>query len=118
MGRLSAVHRLGRDENRHCRGDVHHGPRHRRLRWTDLPAWLFAFLEDAGFSPAPTDLHFSESFLLPGDQVMVVGITSVEMEPAGERSGLRDPPMKRRIIGTERTPVILRDVVDDAEQES
>ena len=81
--------------------------------WTDLPPALFRLLEDAGVSSSTTDLRFSEAFLLPGDRVTVLGAVSVEIHPAGEQSGFREPPMMRRIVGTDRTPVILRDAVEE-----
>jgi hypothetical protein len=83
--------------------------------WTDLPAALFRLLEDAGVPPSTRDLRFSEAFLLPGDRVTVMGAVSVELHPAGEPR-LRDPPMRRRIFGTDRTPVILRDAVDESRE--
>jgi hypothetical protein len=77
--------------------------------WTDLPPGLFRLLEDAGVPSSLTDIRFSEAFLLPGDRVTVLGTVSIDIHPAGERSGFRDVPMRRRILGTGATPVILRD---------
>jgi len=79
--------------------------------WTDLPPALFKVLEEARVSDT-TDLRLSEAFLVPGDRVTVLGDVAVEVHGAGERSGLRDPPLRRRIFGTDRAPVILRDADD------
>ena len=81
--------------------------------WTDLPPALFRLLEDAGVPSDTTDLRFSEAFLLPGDKVTIVGTVSVDIHPAGEPTGFREPPVMRRIIGTDRTPVMLRDAVEE-----
>jgi hypothetical protein len=86
--------------------------------WTDLPPALFKLLDDAGVAPNLTNLRFSETFLLPGDLVTVLGAVSVEIHPQGERSGFRDPPTRRRISGKDGTPVLLRDAVDDLQQGS
>jgi hypothetical protein len=80
--------------------------------WTDLPSALFQLVEDAGVSSSLTDLRFSEAFLLPGDRVTVLGAAFVEIHPAGESNGFREAPTMRRIVGTERTPVMLRDAVE------
>jgi hypothetical protein len=76
--------------------------------WSDLPPALFRLLAEARVSDT-TDLRFSEAFLLPGDRVTVLGDVAVEIHGRGERIGLRDLPVRRRIFGADRTPVILRD---------
>lgn len=85
--------------------------------WTDLPPTLFKVLEDAEVPSSLTDLRFSEAFLLPGDRVTVLGAVSVEIHPTGERSGYREPPMRRLISGTGQTPVMLRDAVEDSPED-
>lgn len=82
--------------------------------WTERSPALFKVLDDAGISSTPTGLRFSEAFLLPGDRVTLLGTVSLVVDPAGERRGFREPPLMRRIIGTERTPVMLRDEVEDS----
>ena len=84
--------------------------------WTDLPPTLFKLLEDAGVPSSLTNFRFSEAFLLPGDRVTVLGTVAVVFHPAGEPR-LREPPMRSRIVGTDQTPVILRDAVEDSAQD-
>jgi hypothetical protein len=82
--------------------------------WTDLPPTLFKLLEEVGAPPGVTHFRFRECWLLPGDRVTVAGAVSVGVHPAGEPRGFREPPVMRRIVGTDRAPVLLRDAVEEA----
>jgi len=82
--------------------------------WTDLPPALFKLLEEAGKPTTPAHFRFREAWLLPGDRVTVAGAVSVGVHPAGEPRGFREPPVMRRIVGTDRAPVVLRDAVEEA----
>jgi hypothetical protein len=82
--------------------------------WSDLPPSVFKLLDESGISPIPTVLRFREAFLLPGDEITVQGAISVGIHPAGEPGGFREPPTVRRIVGTDRAPVVVCDVSEDA----
>jgi hypothetical protein len=82
--------------------------------WTQLPPGVFKLLDEAGIPSGLPNLRFSEAFLLPGDRVTVVGNVSITIDPTGEPSGFREPPILRRIIGTDLASVVLRDAVDES----
>jgi len=82
--------------------------------WTDPPPAVFTLLEGAGIAPSPTDvLRYRSALLFPGDRVTVMGRVRIEIHPQGERRGFRDPPIRRRIMGTNESPVVLRDADQD-----
>ncbi|HEY8924184.1 MAG TPA: hypothetical protein VIU64_07365 [Polyangia bacterium] len=62
---------------------------------------------------APADEIYSQSYryfealIRPGDRVTVEGFASVAVHPAGERDGLREPPLLHSLSGTPERPVIV-----------
>jgi len=63
--------------------------------------------------PGPADEVYSrnyryfEALIRPGDRVTVEGFASVSVHPAGERDGLRAPPLLHALSGTADRPVIV-----------
>jgi hypothetical protein len=48
-----------------------------------------------------------EALLRAGDEIMVLGRVSIEIDPAGRSEDLRGPPMRRVIRGDEDAPVVV-----------
>ena len=63
--------------------------------------------------PAPPDeiycrnYRYFEALIRPGDRVTVEGFASVAVDPAGEREGLRAPPLLHALCGTPERPAIV-----------
>lgn len=51
--------------------------------------------------------RYFEALIRPGDRVMVEGFSSLAVHPAGERDGLRAPPLLHSLTGTPERPVIV-----------
>lgn len=65
-----------------------------------------------GRSPPADEIYcrnyrYFEALIRPGDRVMVEGFASVAVDPAGERDGLRAPPLLYALSGTAERPVIV-----------
>jgi len=51
--------------------------------------------------------RYFEALIRPGDRVTVEGFASLAVHPAGERAGLRAPPLLHSLSGTSERPVIV-----------
>lgn len=82
--------------------------------WSNLPRTLYRMLEEAEVSVRGSfdtyrEFRYTEAILAPGDRVSVLGRASVAIDPAGEATSHRQPPMLRRIVGRSREPVMIAD---------
>jgi hypothetical protein len=70
---------------------------------------------DSGDRAAEIDLdetysrnyRYFEALLRPGDQVTVEGFASGEVDPAGLRASLREPPMRHALAGSPDQPALI-----------
>jgi len=53
------------------------------------------------------DYRYFEALIRPGDRVSIEGFASVTVDPAGERAGLREPPLLYTVAGTPERPAII-----------
>jgi len=53
------------------------------------------------------DYRYYEALVRPGDRISVEGFAAVAVDPAGERSALREPPLLYTIAGTAERPAIV-----------
>ena len=65
-----------------------------------------------GRSAPPDEIYcqnyrYFEALIRPGDRVTVEGFASVAVHPAGERAGLRAPPLLYALSGTPERPAIV-----------
>jgi hypothetical protein len=82
--------------------------------WSNLPPALYRMLEEAdvplrGSFDTYREFRYTEAILAPGDRVHVLGRASVAIDPAGESTSHRIPPVLRRIVGHRREPVMIAD---------
>ena len=63
---------------------------------------------DALLPQAPwKDYRYFEALIRAGDRVCVEGFASVTVDPAGERSALREPPLLYTVTGTPDWPAVI-----------
>ena len=72
-----------------------HGPRPRLLPATSLDEIYCQ------------NYRYFEALVRPGHRVTVEGFASVTVDPAGERAGLREPPLLHALTGTAERPVVI-----------
>jgi len=53
------------------------------------------------------DYRYFEALVRPGDRVCIEGFASVTVDPAGERSALREPPLLYAVTGTLDWPAVV-----------
>ena len=53
------------------------------------------------------DYRYFEALIQPGDRISIEGFASMTVDPAGERAGLREPPLLYTIAGTPERPAII-----------
>lgn len=53
------------------------------------------------------DYRYYEALIRPGDRICIEGFASVTVDPAGERTALREPPLLYTVAGTAERPAIV-----------
>lgn len=53
------------------------------------------------------DYRYYEALIRPGDRICIEGFASVAVDPSGERSALRQPPLLYTVAGTADRPAIV-----------
>ena len=69
----------------------------------DVQRRLTALLHEAPWK----DYRYYEALIRPGDRICIEGFSSVAVDPAGERSALREPPLLYTVAGTAERPAIV-----------
>jgi len=76
---------------------------------------LGAYLKSQGFRPTnwigrwAGALYYAEGVLEEGEMVSVSGGSARELDPMGERTGPRSPPMRLVLRGTDAQPLLISD---------
>jgi len=53
------------------------------------------------------DYRYYEAMIRVGDRISIEGFASVSVDPAGERTALREPPLLYTVAGTPERPAIV-----------
>src|SRR5262245_4939329 len=85
--------------------------------WQSLPSVLLDLLEREripvnDFLGRRNNFYYTETVLLPGDELIAVGRATVEVDPASRAPSHREPPVVCQLKGGRSEPVVLVDADD------
>ncbi|HXJ23055.1 MAG TPA: hypothetical protein VMT03_22745 [Polyangia bacterium] len=84
-------------------------------RSENVPQKVFDLVRTAGANVTmfgmPDELRYVEVILEPDDEIVAVGLATVEISPEGRSSSLREPPVLCYLRG-DKEPVVIADADD------